>query len=198
MLLVDLPPGTGDVQMTMMQKHKPAGAVIVSTPQDLALIDATRAIELFAKAHVPIIGLVENMAGYVCPHCGESQRSVRRGGVEARGARPRACRSSAASRWPGGPPGERCRHAAGRGRRSRRARRSSPSPRSRRMARQDAPAEQADDAVTRRGLLAGAAAGGGLLVAWALRPRKYGVPLTPGARRRRRSAPGSRSGATGW
>jgi ATP-binding protein involved in chromosome partitioning len=55
-LVIDLPPGTGDVQLTMIQKHKPAGAVIVSTPQDLALIDATRAIDLFNKAGVPIIG----------------------------------------------------------------------------------------------------------------------------------------------
>jgi ATP-binding protein involved in chromosome partitioning len=67
-LLLDLPPGTGDVQITMLQKHKPAGAVIVSTPQDLALIDAQRAAELFEKGNVPIIGLVENMAGYICPH----------------------------------------------------------------------------------------------------------------------------------
>ncbi len=70
-LVVDLPPGTGDVQLTMIQKYKPAGAVIVSTPQDLALIDARRAIDLFRKAGVPILGLVENMAGYACPHCGE-------------------------------------------------------------------------------------------------------------------------------
>lgn len=54
----------------MIQKHKPAGAVIVSTPQDLALMDAARAVSLFEQVEVPIIGLVENMAGYVCPHCG--------------------------------------------------------------------------------------------------------------------------------
>ena len=70
-LVVDLPPGTGDVQLTMLQRYKPAGAVIVSTPQDLALIDAARAIQLFEVGHVPIIGMVENMAGYQCPHCGE-------------------------------------------------------------------------------------------------------------------------------
>ncbi len=69
LLLVDLPPGTGDVQLTMMQRFKPAGAVIVTTPQDLALIDAVRALDLFRQAAIPIIGLVENMAGYVCPHC---------------------------------------------------------------------------------------------------------------------------------
>ncbi|KQM90285.1 chromosome partitioning protein ParA [Sphingomonas sp. Leaf22] len=82
-LVVDMPPGTGDVQLTMIQKHKPAGAVIVSTPQDLALIDATRAIDLFVKAGVPIIGLVENMAGYVCPHCGETSDPFGNGGAEA-------------------------------------------------------------------------------------------------------------------
>ncbi|MBW6529981.1 Mrp/NBP35 family ATP-binding protein [Sphingomonas sp. RRHST34] len=82
-LVVDLPPGTGDVQLTMVQKHRPAGAVIVSTPQDLALIDARRAIDLFQKAGVPIIGLVENMAGYACPHCGELSDPFGRGGAEA-------------------------------------------------------------------------------------------------------------------
>jgi ATP-binding protein involved in chromosome partitioning len=82
-LILDLPPGTGDVQLTMIQKHKPAGAVIVSTPQDLALIDARRAIDLFAQADVPIIGLVENMAGYACPHCGELSDPFGAGGAEA-------------------------------------------------------------------------------------------------------------------
>ncbi|MCM3418967.1 Mrp/NBP35 family ATP-binding protein [Sphingopyxis alaskensis] len=82
-LVVDLPPGTGDVQLTMIQKHKPAGAVIVSTPQDLALMDATRAINLFQQADVPIIGLVENMAGYACPHCGEVSDPFGSGGAEA-------------------------------------------------------------------------------------------------------------------
>ena len=81
-LVLDLPPGTGDVQLTMVQKYRPAGAVIVSTPQDLALIDARRAIDLFEKAGIPIIGLVENMAGYVCPHCGESSDPFGHGGAE--------------------------------------------------------------------------------------------------------------------
>lgn len=81
-LLVDLPPGTGDVQLTMLQKFKPAGAVIVSTPQDLALIDAARAGQLFDQAGVPVIGLVENMAGYACPHCGEVSDPFGKGGVE--------------------------------------------------------------------------------------------------------------------
>lgn len=82
-LVVDMPPGTGDVQMTLTQKWKPAGAVIVSTPQDLALMDATRAIDMFRKMDVPIIGLIENMAGYVCPHCGEASDPFGSGGAEA-------------------------------------------------------------------------------------------------------------------
>ena len=82
-LVVDLPPGTGDVQLTMLQKFRPAGAVIVSTPQDLALIDATRAVELFTKGKVPVLGLVENMSGYACPHCGEVSDPFGRGGAEA-------------------------------------------------------------------------------------------------------------------
>lgn len=82
-ILIDLPPGTGDVQLTMLQKYKPAGAVLISTPQDLALIDAARAGQLFEAAGVPIIGLVENMAGYACPHCGEVSDPFGSGGVEA-------------------------------------------------------------------------------------------------------------------
>jgi ATP-binding protein involved in chromosome partitioning len=82
-IIVDLPPGTGDVQLSMLQKHKPAGAVIVSTPQDLALMDAVRAISLFEQGSVPIIGLIENMAGYVCPHCGELSDPFGIGGAEA-------------------------------------------------------------------------------------------------------------------
>lgn len=82
-ILIDLPPGTGDVQLSMLQKHKPTGAVIVSTPQDLALIDAQRAMQLFDSGGVPILGLVENMAGYACPHCGEVSDPFGQGGVEA-------------------------------------------------------------------------------------------------------------------
>ncbi len=83
LLLIDLPPGTGDVQLTMLQKFKPAGAVVVSTPQDLALIDATRAIDLFKQAQVPIVGLVENMAGYLCPDCGAISNPFGQGGTES-------------------------------------------------------------------------------------------------------------------
>ena len=82
LLILDLPPGTGDIQISMLQKYKPAGAVIVSTPQDIALIDAARAITLFRDADVPIIGMVENMAGYACPHCGEISDPFGSGGAE--------------------------------------------------------------------------------------------------------------------
>jgi ATP-binding protein involved in chromosome partitioning len=82
-LVADLPPGTGDIQLSLIQKWKPAGAVIVSTPQDLALIDATRAIDLFRKMDVPILGLVENMSGYACPACGEVSDPFGSGGAEA-------------------------------------------------------------------------------------------------------------------
>jgi len=82
LLLIDLPPGTGDVQISMMADSKPDGAVLVSTPQDLALLDAARAGQLFEDGDVPIIGLVENMAGYACPHCGELSDPFGQGGVE--------------------------------------------------------------------------------------------------------------------
>jgi ATP-binding protein involved in chromosome partitioning len=85
-LVVDMPPGTGDIQLSMIQKHKPMGAVIISTPQDLALMDAARAIGFFNQAKVPIIGIVENMAGYICPHCGEVSEPFGSGGAEAAAA----------------------------------------------------------------------------------------------------------------
>jgi ATP-binding protein involved in chromosome partitioning len=85
-IIIDLPPGTGDVQLSMVQKHKPMGAVIISTPQDLALIDAMRAISFFDQAKVPIIGMVENMAGYICPNCGDVSNPFGSGGAEAAAA----------------------------------------------------------------------------------------------------------------
>ncbi|MCJ7421580.1 Mrp/NBP35 family ATP-binding protein [Sphingomicrobium astaxanthinifaciens] len=85
-ILIDLPPGTGDVQLSLISKARPAGALIVSTPQDLALIDATRAIDLFGKTDVPVLGIVENMAGFACPHCGETSDPFGRGGAEASAA----------------------------------------------------------------------------------------------------------------
>jgi len=82
-LIVDLPPGTGDVQLSLIQKSRPAGAVVVSTPQDLSLIDARRAVDLFNKMSVPVLGIIENMATYVCPHCGEPSHPFGTGGAEA-------------------------------------------------------------------------------------------------------------------
>jgi ATP-binding protein involved in chromosome partitioning len=82
LLLVDLPPGTGDVQLSLIQKSRPAGAVIVSTPQDLSLIDARRAVDLFNKTSVPVLGIIENMAVYACPHCGEASHPFGTGGAE--------------------------------------------------------------------------------------------------------------------
>ena len=82
LLLIDLPPGTGDVQISLIQKSKPDGAVIVSTPQDLSLIDAQRAVDLFNRVQVPVLGLIENMAGYRCPHCGKESDPFGTGGAE--------------------------------------------------------------------------------------------------------------------
>lgn len=83
LILVDLPPGTGDVQLSLIQRSRPAGVVIVSTPQDLSLIDARRAVDLFNKTSVPVLGIIENMATYVCPHCGEESHPFGTGGAEA-------------------------------------------------------------------------------------------------------------------
>jgi ATP-binding protein involved in chromosome partitioning len=83
LLIVDLPPGTGDVQLSLVQRSRPAGAVIVSTPQDLSLIDARRAVDLFNKMSVPVLGLIENMSTYACPHCGEMSHPFGSGGAEA-------------------------------------------------------------------------------------------------------------------
>ncbi len=82
-LVVDMPPGTGDAQLTMAQQVQLAGAVIVSTPQDLALIDARRGIAMFEKVNVPILGVVENMAYFVCPHCGGTSEVFGHGGAHA-------------------------------------------------------------------------------------------------------------------
>jgi ATP-binding protein involved in chromosome partitioning len=71
-LVFDLPPGTGDVQLTITQQVKLDGAVIISTPQDLSLKDATKGVELFRKIDIPILGLVSNMSGFKCPGCGET------------------------------------------------------------------------------------------------------------------------------
>ncbi len=80
-LVVDMPPGTGDAQLTLAQKADLAGAVIVSTPQDLALIDARRAVAMFERVAVPVLGIVENMSVFVCPSCGHEAHLFGHGGA---------------------------------------------------------------------------------------------------------------------
>ncbi len=80
-LVVDMPPGTGDAQLTLTQKVPLSGGVIVSTPQDVALIDARKGLAMFRKVNVPILGVVENMSTFVCPHCGEATDIFKRGGA---------------------------------------------------------------------------------------------------------------------
>jgi ATP-binding protein involved in chromosome partitioning len=86
-LVVDMPPGTGDAQLTLAQAVPLAGAVIVSTPQDLALIDARRAVEMFRKVDAPILGLVENMSTFICPKCGSRHDIFGHGGARKEAAR---------------------------------------------------------------------------------------------------------------
>ncbi|WP_297341584.1 Mrp/NBP35 family ATP-binding protein, partial [Pseudophaeobacter sp.] len=86
-LIVDLPPGTGDVQMTLAQKAQVDGAVIVSTPQDVALIDARKGIDMFNKLNVPILGMIENMSTHICSNCGHEEHVFGHGGVAAEAAK---------------------------------------------------------------------------------------------------------------
>ena len=80
-MVVDMPPGTGEAQLTMAQKVSLSGAVIVSTPQDIALIDARRGVRMFEKVMVPVLGVVENMSSFACPHCGETTHLFGHGGA---------------------------------------------------------------------------------------------------------------------
>ncbi|MFN2287485.1 MAG: iron-sulfur cluster carrier protein ApbC [Chromatocurvus sp.] len=82
-LLIDMPPGTGDIQLTLSQRAKVSGAVIVTTPQDIALLDARKGIEMFRKVDVPILGIVENMALHECSHCGHIEHVFGTGGGAA-------------------------------------------------------------------------------------------------------------------
>jgi ATP-binding protein involved in chromosome partitioning len=86
-LVVDLPPGTGDIQLTLSQRVRISGAVIVSTPQDIALIDARRAVRMFEKVEVPIFGVIENMSVFCCPRCGHRSDIFGHGGARAEAAR---------------------------------------------------------------------------------------------------------------
>ncbi|MDD3288280.1 MAG: Mrp/NBP35 family ATP-binding protein [Alphaproteobacteria bacterium] len=81
-LIIDLPPGTGDAHLTIIQQASLTGAVIVSTPQDIALIDARKGIAMFDKTNVPVLGVIENMSGFICPHCGERSDIFGAGGAE--------------------------------------------------------------------------------------------------------------------
>ena len=86
-LIVDMPPGTGDVQLTLCQKTEVTGAIVVSTPQDLSLLDARKALAAFERLKTPVLGLVENMSTYVCPNCGHEEAVFGDGGVQAEAAR---------------------------------------------------------------------------------------------------------------
>ncbi len=81
-LIIDMPPGTGDAQLTLSQRAALAGAVIVSTPQDLALIDARKGLNMFLKVNVPVLGLIENMSHFICPSCGERSDIFGHGGAK--------------------------------------------------------------------------------------------------------------------
>ena len=82
-LIVDLPPGTGDVQLTLCQRAEPTGAIVVSTPQDVALLDARKAMDMFRTLKTPILGMVENMSAFHCPNCGHEAHIFGHGGVAA-------------------------------------------------------------------------------------------------------------------
>jgi ATP-binding protein involved in chromosome partitioning len=86
-LIVDLPPGTGDVQMTLAQKAHVDGAIIVSTPQDIALLDARKGIDMFKKMNTPIIGMIENMSTHICSKCGHEEHIFGHGGVASEAAK---------------------------------------------------------------------------------------------------------------
>ncbi|HTI03261.1 MAG TPA: Mrp/NBP35 family ATP-binding protein [Acidisoma sp.] len=86
-LVVDLPPGTGDIQLTLSQRVKVTGAVVVSTPQDIALIDARRAVKMFEKVEIPVLGVIENMSYFCCPNCGHRSEIFGHGGARAEAAK---------------------------------------------------------------------------------------------------------------
>lgn len=86
-LVLDMPPGTGDAQLTMAQQVPLSGSVIVSTPQDLALIDARKGLKMFKNVDVPILGIIENMSTFICPHCGESSDIFGHGGARDEAAK---------------------------------------------------------------------------------------------------------------
>ena len=86
-LIIDLPPGTGDIQLTLCQRTHLTGAIVVSTPQDVALLDARKALDMFSKLKTPVLGLIENMSTYICPNCGHEAHLFGHGGVAAEAKR---------------------------------------------------------------------------------------------------------------
>jgi ATP-binding protein involved in chromosome partitioning len=86
-LIVDLPPGTGDIQLTLCQRTHLTGTIVVSTPQDVALLDARKALDMFQKLKTPVLGLIENMSTYICPNCGHEAHIFGHGGVRAEAAK---------------------------------------------------------------------------------------------------------------
>jgi ATP-binding protein involved in chromosome partitioning len=86
-LIVDLPPGTGDVQLTLCQRTELTGAIVVSTPQDVALLDARKAIDMFMRLKTPVLGIIENMSTYICPNCGHEAHIFGHGGAREEAAR---------------------------------------------------------------------------------------------------------------
>ncbi|MDZ4094681.1 MAG: Mrp/NBP35 family ATP-binding protein, partial [Paracoccaceae bacterium] len=86
-LIIDLPPGTGDIQLTLCQRTHLTGAIVVSTPQDVALLDARKALDMFSKLKTPVLGLIENMSTYICPNCGHEAHIFGHGGVAAQAAK---------------------------------------------------------------------------------------------------------------
>ena len=86
-LIIDLPPGTGDIQLTLCQRTHLTGALVVSTPQDVALLDARKALDMFVKLKTPVLGLIENMSTYICPSCGHEAHIFGHGGVAAEAQR---------------------------------------------------------------------------------------------------------------
>ncbi len=86
-LIIDLPPGTGDIQLTLCQRTHLTGALVVSTPQDVALLDARKALDMFVKLKTPVLGLIENMSTYICPNCGHEAHIFGHGGVATEAAR---------------------------------------------------------------------------------------------------------------
>ncbi len=86
-LIIDLPPGTGDVQLSLCQRTQISGAIVVSTPQDVALLDARKALDMFSKLKTPVLGLIENMSTYICPNCGHEAHLFGHGGVAAEAQR---------------------------------------------------------------------------------------------------------------